>query len=116
MLGLYPNSNCYTLDMDTLARLSNHSIPKGEIFMIPILKSYRQWQILFCLVLIIGLVIPFRAAGAVAGQSDANNVATPATIDGNLNEAGWSIVTPVSETVSGSPNNTVTFGTMWNST
>src|SRR5688572_15583777 len=82
----------------------------------PTLKGYRQWQILLCLLLMIGLVIPFRAAGAVAGQSDANNVATPATIDGNLNEAGWSIVTPVSETVSGTPNNTVTFGTMWNST
>ncbi len=84
--------------------------------MTPTLKVYRQWQTLLCLVLMIGLVIPFRPVGAVDGQLDANNIATPPTINGTLNEAGWSLVTTASKTTIGAPNNTVTFGAMWDST
>src|SRR5258706_10378317 len=84
--------------------------------MAPISKNYRQWQVLLCLVLMIGLIVPFSAAIAVAGQVDANNVATAPTIDGNLNEAGWSLTTTASKVISGTPNNTVTFGAMWDNT
>jgi hypothetical protein len=84
--------------------------------MIPISKHYRQWQALFCFLLVIGLVIPVGIAGAVAGQVDANNVSTAPAIDGNLSETGWNLANTASKTTIGTPNNTVTFGAMWNST
>ena len=84
--------------------------------MIARLKSHRQWQTLLCIVLIIGLVLPFTRALAVAGQVDANNIASAPTIDGNLNEAGWSLANSASKTTIGTPNNTVTFGAMWDAT
>src|SRR5258706_12358612 len=84
--------------------------------MAPISKNYRQWQVLLCLVLMIGLIVPISAAIAEAGQVDANNVATAPTIDGNLNEAGWSLTTTASKVISGTPNNTVHFGAMWDNT
>src|SRR5258706_6113199 len=87
-----------------------------NIMMKRTLKSYVHWQILFCRLLIISLVTRFSTALAVAGQVDANNVASPPTIDGNLNEAGWNLATTASKTVSGTPNNTVTFATMWDNT
>ncbi len=79
-------------------------------------KSTPHWQAFLCLILMIGLVIPFSAVGAVDGQLDANNTATPPTINGSLSEAGWSLVTTAAKTTIGAPNNTVTFGAMWDST
>jgi chitodextrinase len=38
------------------------------------------------------------------------------TIDGNLNEADWDVSTNATKTILGTPNNTATFGTMWDST
>ena len=60
--------------------------------------------------------MPVSKALAVAGQVDANNVTTPPTIDGNLNEAGWNLATTANKTTIGAPNNTVTFGAMWDAT
>jgi chitodextrinase len=37
------------------------------------------------------------------------------TIDGNLTEPAWNIINAVAKTVSGTPNNTVTFGALWDS-
>src|SRR5436190_3455154 len=87
--------------------------------MLPTLRHSRKWQSLLCLLVMIGLLIPYGAFGtavAVAGQVDANNVATAPTIDGNLNEAGWNLAQTVNKTTIGTPNNTVTMGAMWNST
>lgn len=81
-----------------------------------ILKRYRQWQAFMSLLLILGLFIPASHALAVAGQVDANNVSSPPTIDGNLNESGWSLITTASKNTIGTPNNTVTFGAMWDNT
>ena len=38
------------------------------------------------------------------------------TVDGNLNESGWNIITDVNKTVVGSVNNTAQFGILWDST
>jgi hypothetical protein len=84
--------------------------------MILISRCYRKWQSLFCLLLMIGLAIPYGAAMAVAGQVDANNAATAPTIDGQLNETGWNLANSVSKATIGTPNNTVTFGAMWDNT
>jgi hypothetical protein len=87
--------------------------------MLQLFKRNRQWQSLLSLLVMIGLLIPYGASGlavAVAGQVDANNVATAPTIDGNLNEAGWNLAQTVNKTTIGTPNNTVTMGAMWNST
>ncbi len=84
--------------------------------MAPIFKHARQWQVVFCLLLILGLVIPLGAVGAVAGQVDANNVASAPAIDGNLSETGWNLAQTVSKTTIGTPNNTVTMGAMWDNT
>jgi len=46
----------------------------------------------------------------------ANTTAAPITVDGNLNEAVWSLATTASKGVAGSPNNTISFGALWNST
>lgn len=79
-------------------------------------RCYRKWQSLFCLLLMIGLAIPYGAAMAVAGQVDANNAAAAPTIDGQLNETGWNLANSVSKATIGTPNNTVTFGAMWDNT
>ena len=82
----------------------------------PILKRNRKWYALLCLVLIAGLIIPFRSVFAVAGQVDANNVTIAPVIDGNLNEASWNLSNTASKGVIGTPNNTVTFGASWDNT
>ncbi|MNQ83314.1 Endo-1,4-beta-xylanase A precursor [compost metagenome] len=46
----------------------------------------------------------------------ANQTSTPATIDGNLNEPGWQIATPISKAVSGVTYASSQFGVMWDST
>src|SRR5688572_16178681 len=84
--------------------------------MIQIFKLNRRWQTALCLLLMIGLAVPFGAVGAVDGQVDAGNTATAPTINGSLSEAGWSLANTAGKTTIGTPNNTVTFGTMWNST
>src|SRR5258708_2906832 len=84
--------------------------------MAPIFKHARQWQVVFCLLLILGLVIPLGGGGAVAGQVDANNVASAPAINGQLTEAGWNLAQTVSKTTIGTPNNTVTMGAMWDNT
>ncbi|MGE5558483.1 MAG: sugar-binding protein [Bacillota bacterium] len=50
--------------------------------------------------------------GTVTAKKTLNSL----TIDGNLNESVWSIATGASKTISGNPNNTVTFGTLWDNT
>ena len=80
------------------------------------LKRHQRWYALICLLLIAGLVIPFRSAFAVAGQVDANNAATAPTIDGNLSESGWNLANSATKTTVGTPNNTVTLGAMWDNT
>ena len=78
-----------------------------------IFKRFQHWQIILCLLLIIGLVTPFRAVRAVAGQVDANNVASAPTIDGNLSETSWNLATSASKSSIGTPNNTITLGASW---
>ncbi|MGH7958151.1 MAG: sugar-binding protein, partial [Opitutaceae bacterium] len=48
----------------------------------------------------------------------AKNTLAPITVDGNLNESVWSaeLTGSATETVVGTPNNTVTFGALWTST
>ncbi|MGE5558482.1 MAG: sugar-binding protein [Bacillota bacterium] len=52
-----------------------------------------------------------KEAATVAAQ----NVSTAPVVDGNLNESNWNINTSVAKTILGTPNNTVTFGALWNS-
>ncbi|MGH7955526.1 MAG: sugar-binding protein [Opitutaceae bacterium] len=66
------------------------------------------------------LVLLFVCATTAFAQLSysAKNTLAPITVDGNLNESVWSaeLTGTVSETVSGTPNNTVTFGALWTST
>ena len=80
---------------------------------LPKSKLYRQWAVGLSLLIILSLMLPFTRALAVAGQVDANNVTSAPSIDGNLNESGWNLTTSASKTTIGTPNNTVTFGAMW---
>jgi beta-glucanase (GH16 family) len=60
-----------------------------------------------------------QGAGTTAGSSNTISASTTAaaiTIDGNLNESVWSLTNSASKAVVGSPNNTVTFGVLWNAT
>lgn len=50
-----------------------------------------------------GVVTCFRAPGAI-------------TVNGNLSEAGWNLSKSVSKTTLGNPNNTTTFGVLWDNT
>jgi hypothetical protein len=50
-----------------------------------------------------GTITCFRAPGAI-------------TVNGNLNETGWNITKSFSKTTVGSPNNTATFGVLWDNT
>jgi hypothetical protein len=49
-------------------------------------------------------------------NTSASITAVAITVDGNLNESVWSLTNSVAKGVIGSPNNTVTFGVLWNST
>ncbi|MBB3113349.1 hypothetical protein FHS18_005461 [Paenibacillus phyllosphaerae] len=42
------------------------------------------------------------------------NVTSAITVDGNLNESGWTVDTSVSKGLSGTPNNTAAYDVMWN--
>ena len=56
---------------------------------------------------------------ATSSQILTTNVAytiSSVTVDGNLNESGWNIITDVNKTVVGSVNNTAQFGILWDST
>ncbi|MBI2948287.1 MAG: choice-of-anchor D domain-containing protein [Verrucomicrobia bacterium] len=46
----------------------------------------------------------------------ASTTAAAITVDGNLNESVWSLSANVAKAVIGTPNNTTTFGVLWNST
>ncbi|MES2847792.1 MAG: sugar-binding protein [Bacteroidota bacterium] len=50
-----------------------------------------------------GVITCYRAPGTI-------------TIDGNLNENGWKITRSFSKNVTGAPNNTATFGVLWDNT
>jgi len=55
-------------------------------------------------------------ATPAAGNIFAQTVGTAPTIDGALNEAAWSVANTVANKATiGTPNNTVTFGALWNS-
>ncbi len=45
----------------------------------------------------------------------AYNVTSSITANGNLSESAWSVDTPVTKVISGTPNNTATFDVMWDS-
>lgn len=47
------------------------------------------------------------------GTLTVNRTTAAISINGNLNETAWTIATPVSKTVTGTANNTVTFGVLW---
>jgi hypothetical protein len=54
---------------------------------------------------------------AAAGTIVAKNVTSAITVDGSLSESVWSAVNnSATKTVIGTPNNTVQFGALWNST
>ncbi len=55
-------------------------------------------------------------ATPVAGTIYAQTVGTAPTIDGLLNESAWGALTTANKTTIGTPNNTVTFGAMWDNT
>src|SRR5258706_13804772 len=84
--------------------------------MMPILKLPRQWQAVVCILSMLSLLSPFSVAGAVAGTVDANNVSSAPSIDGNLNETGWNLATTAGKTTICAPNNTHTFGAIWDNT
>ena len=56
------------------------------------------------------------ATNTPANSFSAASVSSAITIDGNLNEAAWSLGTTANKTLLGSPNNTVTFGALWDAT
>ncbi|MGH7957240.1 MAG: sugar-binding protein, partial [Opitutaceae bacterium] len=66
------------------------------------------------------LALLFVCATAAFAQLSysAKNTLAPITVNGQLTESVWSaeLTGAVSETVSGTPNNTVTFGALWTST
>jgi hypothetical protein len=60
---------------------------------------------------------PGASATPAPGNIFAATVGTAPTIDGALNESAWSVVNTVANKATiGTPNNTVTFGALWNST
>src|SRR5689334_21276132 len=88
--------------------------------MIASLKNYSRIRAIFCFFLMAAMLLPLAFAGprATAQAPDtvnAANVTTAPTIDGALNEADWNLATSVAKTTIGSPNNTTTFGVLWNS-
>src|SRR5688572_8924117 len=83
-------------------------------------KSASRVRSVFYFFLMMAMLLPLTVGGPLANaQSDtvnAKNITTAPTIDGALNEADWSLATSVAKTTIGSPNNTTTFGVLWNST
>lgn len=47
---------------------------------------------------------------------NAKKVTSTITIDGNPNESAWNVSTNVTKSIVGTPNNTVKFGALWNTT
>jgi endoglucanase len=62
------------------------------------------------------LYTPAGGGGGSPPATTAQRAGAPLTIDGNLSEAGWSITNAVTKTIIGTPNNTVTFGVLWDDT
>jgi hypothetical protein len=89
--------------------------------MIAPIKSSTRLRIPLLFLLITSLIFPLTLGGPVANAQtpdtvNAKKVTTAPTIDGALNETDWSLATSVAKTTIGTPNNTVTFGVLWNST
>jgi hypothetical protein len=58
-------------------------------------------------------------SGSVADVSfnvDATFTTNTITVDGQLNESGWTITNNVTKAIAGTPNNTVQYGVRWNAT
>ena len=84
-------------------------------------KSPKHVQAILYFFLMTAMLLALAFGGplAIAQAPDTvnvPNVATAPTIDGALNETSWSLATSVAKTTIGTPNNTVTFGVLWNST
>jgi len=60
--------------------------------------------------------ITVNNSGSQPGTLTAGKLSGTLTIDGNLNEPAWQITTPVTKSVVGTNNNTVTFGVLWDNT
>src|SRR5689334_11520514 len=92
--------------------------------MIHVPKRHRAWQAgrgalsasLLGIVLMLNLLAPFTTAGAAPGTVDANNTAGAPAINGQLTESGCNLANSAAKTTIGAPNNTVTFGAMWDNT
>ncbi len=59
------------------------------------------------------VVFTITAAGDPPGVITCYRTPGVITVNGNLNEPGWNITRPITKTVTGSPNNTATFGVLW---
>jgi endoglucanase len=55
-------------------------------------------------------------SGTSPSGTTAQRATVAMTINGNLSESGWSITNTVTKPIVGSPNNTVTFGVLWDDT
>jgi hypothetical protein len=62
------------------------------------------------------VTITIIAAGDPAGVITCYRTPGTITVNGNLNEPGWNIARPITKTVTGSPNNTASFGVLWDNT
>jgi hypothetical protein len=60
--------------------------------------------------------IMVSSGGSQPGTVTANQLSGTLTIDGNLTESAWKINTPVTKSVIGTANNTVTYGLLWDNT
>ena len=50
---------------------------------------------------------------AIVADYEVNKTSTAITVDGNLNETAWIMSKQISKSISGTPNNTATFGMTW---
>jgi hypothetical protein len=62
------------------------------------------------------LTITINGAGDAAGVITCYKAPGAITVNGNLDESGWKITRAISKNVTGTPNNTATFGVLWDNT
>ncbi len=60
--------------------------------------------------------ITVSSSGTQPGTVTAGQLSGTLTIDGSLSESAWKINTPVTKSVIGTANNTVTYGVLWDNT
>lgn len=60
--------------------------------------------------------IVVNSSGTQPGTVTAGQLSGTLTIDGSLSESAWKINTPVTKSVIGTANNTVTYGVLWDNT